>query len=357
MLDFDDDHARVVRAGPFLVEPVSVILDDLVVAREMKALVVVRLEVLIRRLLAETAERLGKVPVEDDERVARVGMTLKTLGQEDVSAQMHGPSPEFSEELALDSLVLDVPGRLGLGNCRNHLVETDDDGCGGTRARLDRHFLRRAVEIARGLVPLLAFAAVHGKLERVAVATVHGLVQMNHCLNAILAGRKETHVFKRISDRGRIDDDLRIGLKIIDVEAEDLLRLGSVVDLEARFVLGIRGKHHEQTAIEGSFADVALEADTNLDGQIVSARSTVWCRHWLAKRTTRGDRGSPAGWAMQPWEVSGLMGNSFGTRSSCGHSNSWISFKTPGGMHTVNIVSLPMALCGVPLGTYTTTPG
>ena len=32
MLDFDDDHARIVRAGPFLVEAMGVILDDPVVA-------------------------------------------------------------------------------------------------------------------------------------------------------------------------------------------------------------------------------------------------------------------------------------------------------------------------------------
>ena len=79
MLDFDDDHARVVRAGPLLVEPMGVILDDLVVARQMEPLVVVGLEVLVRRLLAETAERLGKMPVEDDKRVSRVGMTRQNL--------------------------------------------------------------------------------------------------------------------------------------------------------------------------------------------------------------------------------------------------------------------------------------
>ena len=47
--------------------------------------------------------------------IARVGMGIKSFGQEHVGSQVHRPAPELGEQFALDSLVLDVlgGGRLG----------------------------------------------------------------------------------------------------------------------------------------------------------------------------------------------------------------------------------------------------
>ena len=44
MLDFDDDHARVIGAGPFLVKAMGVVLDDPVVAGQMEPFAVIGLE-------------------------------------------------------------------------------------------------------------------------------------------------------------------------------------------------------------------------------------------------------------------------------------------------------------------------
>ena len=102
-------------------------LDDAVVAGQVKPLAVVGLEVRVGRLFAKPAERLGEMPVEDDEGIARVGMRIEALGQEHVGPQVHGPAPELGQPLALDSLVLDVLGGRRFGDRRDDLVEADAD--------------------------------------------------------------------------------------------------------------------------------------------------------------------------------------------------------------------------------------
>ncbi len=152
MLDLDDDHARVVGAGPFLVEAMGVVLDDPVVAGQMKPFVVVGLEVLVGWLFAETAESLGKMAVEDDQRIARIRVGLKAFGKEHVSAQVHGASPELGEQVALDPLVLDILGGRGLGDLGDDLVEPDGDRARRTSSRGSIvTFLRRAVRDCRVL--------------------------------------------------------------------------------------------------------------------------------------------------------------------------------------------------------------
>ena len=75
----------------------------------------------------------------------------------------------------------------GCGDRRDHLVEPDDDRSAGIRARRDRHFLGRAVEVAGRLVPLLAFAAVHRQLDDVPVAAVKRLILVQQGLDAVIA--------------------------------------------------------------------------------------------------------------------------------------------------------------------------
>ena len=130
-------------------------------------------------------------------------------------------------------------------------------GAAGLRAGLDRHFLRRTVEVAGCFVPLLAFAAVHRQLDDVSVAAVEGLIKVNQCLNTIMARGEETQALERVTRSRGIDDHLLIGPKAVHIDAEDLLRLWAVADLEARLVLGIRGKHDEQPAVERSLAEIA----------------------------------------------------------------------------------------------------
>ena len=85
-------------------------------------------------------------------------------------------------------MYLVVPGS-GIGG--NDLVQPDGDRRGGIRARLDRHLLGRAVEVAGRFVPLLAFAAVHGQLDDVPVAAVKRFIEVNQSLNTVTPRRKE----------------------------------------------------------------------------------------------------------------------------------------------------------------------
>ena len=104
----------------------------------MKPFAVIGLEVLIRRLLAKTAEGLGEMAVEDDEWV-RLGMGIKAFGQEDVRPRCMGrPQNLVSCSLWIRScLMYLVAAGSGIGG--DDLIEPDGDARSRIRARLDRH--------------------------------------------------------------------------------------------------------------------------------------------------------------------------------------------------------------------------
>ena len=81
VLDLDDQHARKIRAGPELVEPIRLFLLRLVVALPLEALTEVRLQIRIGRRLTKSAEVLRKMTVIDDERIARVRMSIEAFRQ------------------------------------------------------------------------------------------------------------------------------------------------------------------------------------------------------------------------------------------------------------------------------------
>ena len=206
MLDLDDDRAREAGRRPVLVELVGLLLLDPVVALELEALAVLRLQVRVRRHLAEAADRLGEVAVEDDERVARVGVLVEAERQEDVRAEEDVAPPELRQALAADALVLDVLRRGRLGNGRDHLVEDDRDRVRTRRVDLD--LLRGAVQVAGREVPVLAFAAVHRQLDRVPVRAVERLVAVEDGLDEIRALRDAREALEGVAEDGRVEDDL-----------------------------------------------------------------------------------------------------------------------------------------------------
>ena len=95
MLNLDDDHPREVGTGPFLVELVGLLLNNPVVAFKFEPIAVFRFQVWIGRRLAKAAKVGRKVTVEDGQRIASVRMRIKTFGQKDVCAQIHGPAPKI----------------------------------------------------------------------------------------------------------------------------------------------------------------------------------------------------------------------------------------------------------------------
>jgi hypothetical protein len=82
---------------------------------------------------------------------------------------------------------------------------------------------------------LLAFAPVDGKLHRVTVRSVKGLVPMEQSLDAVCAFGNLGELPLRISESVPVKSNRDAGPKSIDIHAENLLRRRSLVHLEARF--------------------------------------------------------------------------------------------------------------------------
>ena len=112
-------------ADPLLIELVSLLLLNAVVAGNVEAFAVVRLQVGIGRLGAKAAEIGVEVVFVDDERKMNVGVRIKSLGHQHVGAEKHGTSPEFGEQRALNLEVTDVFRVLRRRNRRNFLIEHD----------------------------------------------------------------------------------------------------------------------------------------------------------------------------------------------------------------------------------------
>ncbi len=125
-----------------------------------------------------------------------------------------GRPQNFVSFVALDSLVLDVLGGRRIGDRRDDLVEPDRNRRSGIRVGLDGDLLRRAVQVARCLVPLLSLAAVHGQLDDGPHLAVKRLVLVQQGLNPVLAGGNLAQALDRITQRGSIDDGLLSGLRV-----------------------------------------------------------------------------------------------------------------------------------------------
>src|SRR6185436_18801390 len=108
VVDVRDDNAGKARGNPLLIELVSLFLLNAVVSGYVEAFAVVRLQVGIGRFGAKAGEVGVKVIFVDDDRKMNVGMRIKSLRHQHVGAQVHGTSPEFGEQCALNLEVPDV---------------------------------------------------------------------------------------------------------------------------------------------------------------------------------------------------------------------------------------------------------
>ena len=221
MLDLDDQHPRVRRAGPVLIELVREFLLDAVVTREVEALGIVGFEIRIGRRLAEAAEGVREMAVIDHERIARIRMRVEAVGQKDVRAQVHVTTPELREFLAAHADVLDVLRVLGRRDGRNFLVESDRHHAppGG----VDRDLLRGRIEVPRRALPMLALAAIHWQFHHVPIGALERLVLMKHGLNAVRARWDLFHRLNGIAEHEGVEGRLVAGLPVIHVDAEHLL--------------------------------------------------------------------------------------------------------------------------------------
>ena len=123
VLQLDDEDARKTWRNPLLIELISLLLLDTVVACEMEALTVVRLQVRIRRSGAKTIEAVDKMVVENQQREVGIRMVVKALRHQNDSTQKHGPAPELRQYIALNTNMPDI-FRVGLsGDRRNYFSE------------------------------------------------------------------------------------------------------------------------------------------------------------------------------------------------------------------------------------------
>ena len=122
----------------------------------------------------------------------------------------------------------------------------------------------RAVEVPGGLVPLLPLASIHRQLDGVAVGPVKGLVPVQEGLDPIVPGGNLRQALHRVAQRGGVDHGVLAGLQPLDVDAEDLLGLRAVVDLEPRLLGGVLREHDQDPAVERRRALLRSEPDPEL---------------------------------------------------------------------------------------------
>src|SRR5215467_6037739 len=102
MVDLCDQKAREVGGDPLLVELVLFFLLNAVVARDVKALAVVGLEIGIGRFGAQAFEIGIEMVLGNREREVGIRMSVESFRYQDIRAQKHRASSEFREQLALN---------------------------------------------------------------------------------------------------------------------------------------------------------------------------------------------------------------------------------------------------------------
>src|SRR5205085_755150 len=115
-------------------------------------------------------------------------------------------------------------------------------------------FLRLAVEVAWLDLPLLAFTFVWRQLDGVAAREAKGFVDVQQCLDPVVAGRDVAKTFGGIAESGGVDHGGLPGTKAVDIHAKSLLRFeGAVaIDLEPGLLLVVGGDQQKDVAVERS---------------------------------------------------------------------------------------------------------
>lgn len=160
----------------------------------------------------------------------RVGVLVKTIGQEDDGANVHRPPPEIAEELTLQLNVLDVLRVLRRLDGRYRFVQANANG--GGRSGVEVNLGGLAVEVAGFAIPVLPFPLIHREFQGAAVGAVERLVDIEDGLHVIIAGGDLRECIARISERGAVDDRRT---SCTHVDSEDLLRIEPFIDRDARF--------------------------------------------------------------------------------------------------------------------------
>ena len=98
---------------------------------------------------------------------------------------------------------------------------------------------------------MLSFAAIRRQLHGLAVRPVKGLINVQHRLNRVVAGRHVLQARPRIALRVVADRKRLTGLPRVHCYTENHLRLKAVVDLHARLFARIVREQKQQPAVQG----------------------------------------------------------------------------------------------------------
>ena len=196
--------------------------------------------------------------MEHRERVAGVGMSVESFGQQHVRAQVHGSAPEVAQQLALDSHVLDVLGLGRVGNGRDLLIQRDPDDL--VLPGIDRDPAWPGVEVPGLAVPLLTFALVRRQLDHLAIGAAKGLIPVEEPLDPILARRDVREAPHGIPRHFPVEGGFLAGSQALDVHPEDHLGVLRVADLKARLGQGVGGDYEVQAPIQRRRASGRREA-------------------------------------------------------------------------------------------------
>lgn len=109
---------------------------------------------------------------------------------------------------------------------RGRILDRRDDAIHDDRDRLvpsgvDADVDGIVVEVPRRPVPVLAFAAIHGKLHHVAVRTMERLVLVQKRLHPIAPRRDVVQAVDGIAENGAVEDRIFPRRQSIHVDAED----------------------------------------------------------------------------------------------------------------------------------------
>ena len=193
-------------------------------------------------------------------------MRVESLRKHENRAEEHGSSPELRQPLALHLEVLHVLRVGRQRDLRDRLIEHDVDR---RRARrIDVHLHGLAVEIPRRVRPLLPLAAIaRGKLHRLPVAAMEGLVHVQQPLHPVVAGLDPRERIHGIAERRVAHDRLGAGRESVHVHAEHLLRCHRVRDLLARLLRAVGGDEQQHPPVERLRALRGCERDPYAQGR------------------------------------------------------------------------------------------
>ena len=198
--------------------------------------------------------------VKDGDGKVGIGVLVETLRHQDDRGEIHRRAPELCQQPALDTDVANVLGIRYRGDGRDDFGEPDGKVC----VIVDVHFNRPGVKIARGEVPVLAFAAVRRQLHGSAIRAVESLVNVEHGLHVIIARGHLVEGADGVTGGLVGDGDGLIGGQSIDGGAEDDLRTRTVINLHARLFGGIGREQQQYPAIKRPRRDAGGKTDCNL---------------------------------------------------------------------------------------------